>query len=125
MSPPWKAPEEIRLQMGRLIKKYRESSSLKTGELAAMIPVTNSTLRDYERGRCSPSILMLFRLAKSLDVSVHQLLPEVYENLHGKTKSRAKSHNRTRITKASKAGKKKKTQPRRPGKANKAKPRKY
>lgn len=56
--------------IGERIKTIRENKGLKQIELAEMAGISNSYLSDIEKGRTTPSIRTLTRLAEALGVEV-------------------------------------------------------
>lgn len=60
--------------VGTVIKNLRENRKLTQLELAEMIMVSDKTISKWETGRGYPDITLLEPLAKSLDVSVIELL---------------------------------------------------
>lgn len=53
--------------IGKLIKKYREQSSISQKKLATTLGITDKAISSYESGRTVPSIEVLFRIAKQLN----------------------------------------------------------
>ena len=61
--------------LGENIVRYREIIGLKQIDLAVKLNMEDSSLRRIEKGRTNPTVLMLRRIADSLDVTVNELLP--------------------------------------------------
>ena len=67
-------------QMGKRIKKKRESLGLQMKELSIKIGVTSSLISQIENGKAYPSIVTLMKVAKALQTTVGELIGE-NENL--------------------------------------------
>jgi len=67
-------------QMGRRIKKRRESLGFQIKELSIKIGVTSSLISQIERGKAFPSIVTLKKVAEALQTTVGELIGE-NENL--------------------------------------------
>ena len=67
-------------QMGKRIKKKRESLGLQIKELSNKIGVTSSLISQIERGKAFPSIVTLKKVAEALQTTVGELIGE-NENL--------------------------------------------
>jgi transcriptional regulator with XRE-family HTH domain len=66
--------EEISLRTGRAVKQQREASGLSLRMLAARSGISPSMISDIERGRKSPTVITLLRLAQALEVSAAALI---------------------------------------------------
>ena len=61
--------------MGMKIRVARVTKQLTINELARRVDVTPQYISDIERGRAkNPSIALLRRIAKELDISISQLI---------------------------------------------------
>jgi len=67
-------------QMGKRIKKRRESLGFQIKELSAKIGVTSSLISQIENGKAFPSIVTLKKVAEALHTTVGELIGE-NENL--------------------------------------------
>ncbi len=87
-------------QMGKRIKKRRESLGLQVKELSVKIGVTSSLISQIERGKAFPSIVTLKKVAEAMRTTVGDLIGE-NENLvqHPLLKS-----NKRRLAKKNKNG---------------------
>ena len=56
------------------LKELRKHADLSQKRLAEILQTTNSTVCDWERGRCQPSLETLVELAKLFEVSADYLL---------------------------------------------------
>jgi transcriptional regulator with XRE-family HTH domain len=57
------------------IKSIRIKKGIKQIDLACNIGIDDSSLRRIESGRTSPTLKTLFRISKSLNVDLSELLP--------------------------------------------------
>lgn len=65
-----------KLAVARNIRFFRIKNRFSVHELAKRIDVCDSSISEYETGRCLPSLDVMFRLADVFDVSVSALLVE-------------------------------------------------
>ncbi len=65
---------DIREQFGRILRDMRTAKGLTQEELAFRAGMSVPYLSDIERGRSSPSLAMLFDLARALDMHPADLL---------------------------------------------------
>jgi transcriptional regulator with XRE-family HTH domain len=63
-------------QMGKRIKKIRESFGFSIKDLSTMIGVTSSLISQIERGKAFPSIVTLKKVAEALHTTVGELIGE-------------------------------------------------
>lgn len=63
-------------QMGKRIKKRRESLGLQVKELSKKIGVTSSLISQIERGKAYPSIVTLKKVAEAMQTTVGDLIGE-------------------------------------------------
>jgi transcriptional regulator with XRE-family HTH domain len=76
------------IKLGDNIRKYRLIKGYKQKELAEILNIKRSTYSNYENNRRVPEIDVLEKIAKALDVTIHDLIEMSYENLI-KTNSRS------------------------------------
>jgi transcriptional regulator with XRE-family HTH domain len=62
-------------QLGRHMQKLRKAKGLTQEELAVRIKVTTSWIGQIETGRVVPSLKLLGKIARTLDVQVKDLIP--------------------------------------------------
>lgn len=62
-------------EFGATLKDARKRRKITQGQLYARSGICQNSISDYERGRCSPTLLKLHRLAKGLGCDVWDLLP--------------------------------------------------
>jgi len=60
--------------IGDNIKRIRELEGITQEELADRACVSQYSVSSYEKGKTSPTVTVLFRLAKTLDIPVASLL---------------------------------------------------
>ena len=60
--------------IGDNIKRIRELEGITQEELADRVCVSQYSISSYEKGKTSPTVTVLFRLAKALDIPVASLL---------------------------------------------------
>ena len=56
------------------IREIREEKNLTQGQLAEKLGVVAHNVGDLERGKCEPSINMLIKIARALEISVDYLI---------------------------------------------------
>lgn len=56
------------------IRELREEKNLTQGQLAEKLGVVAHNVGDWERGKCEPSINMLIKIARALEISVDYLV---------------------------------------------------
>lgn len=61
-------------KLGKRIVQLREKKNLKQVELASDLNMEDSSLRRIENGRTNPTIKMLRKICKELDISLSELL---------------------------------------------------
>lgn len=61
-------------KLGKRIVQLRERKNLKQVELASDLNMEDSSLRRIENGRTNPTIKMLRKICKELDVTLSELL---------------------------------------------------
>ncbi|MCY0385982.1 helix-turn-helix domain-containing protein [Robbsia sp. Bb-Pol-6] len=66
--------DEIRLRMGRELKKHRSRKGMSLDNLAEMSGVSRAMISKIERGQSSPSTTILSKLVDALDISVSTLM---------------------------------------------------
>jgi len=69
-------------QMGRRIKKKRESLGFQMKELSLRIGVTSSLISQIESGKAFPSIVTLKKVAEALHTTVGELIGENEDLVH-------------------------------------------
>jgi transcriptional regulator with XRE-family HTH domain len=62
------------LNIGENIKKYRKEKKLTQPQLASLINKSESSVRKYENGEVTPSMVILNEIADALDVQLKDLL---------------------------------------------------
>ncbi|MEQ1600506.1 MAG: helix-turn-helix transcriptional regulator [Methylophilaceae bacterium] len=70
------------IAFGKTIKNMRLEHELTQNNLADMINTERSHISDIERGIKSPSLTMIFRLAKALQTSSGELIQTVEDHLN-------------------------------------------
>src|SRR5690625_3462369 len=68
--------KELKKEIGKKIRFLRRKKGLTQKELGAKIGVENNTVSAYERGAASLSQDMLFKISRTLGVTVDDLFPE-------------------------------------------------
>jgi transcriptional regulator with XRE-family HTH domain len=58
------------MEIGKKIKELRENRNLNIKQLSELVECTSSLISQVERGKADPSISMLKRIAKALDVNI-------------------------------------------------------
>lgn len=66
--------DEIKLNIGTLIRELRKEQNLTQSELAQMMQTTQDTISLWELGKSMPDIISLVKLAKLFNVSADYLL---------------------------------------------------
>ena len=66
--------EQELIQLGRIIREKRESRRLTQVELADKSNLDRNYIGMVERGERNPSYLSLLKIAKGMDMPVHQLI---------------------------------------------------
>ncbi len=65
---------DVRVRLGLNLQNIRRDQGLSQEELAARSSIHQSYLSDIERGRRNPSLLVLDRIAKALNVEIEDLV---------------------------------------------------
>ncbi len=66
--------DEIKLNIGTLIRELRKEQNLTQSELAQIMQTTQDTISLWELGKSMPDIIALVKLAKLFNVSTDYLL---------------------------------------------------
>jgi len=61
------------MELGENVRKIRKSKKMSQVELASKLIVSNSYICDLEKGRSTPSMKTLKKLAVALDVEIKEL----------------------------------------------------
>lgn len=61
------------LTLGKNIRKYRIKNNMSQVQLASKLVVANSFICDIEKGRSTPSMKLLKRIAEILEVEIKEL----------------------------------------------------
>jgi len=69
------------MELGKNIARIRKLHNLTSTQLAELVGIKQPYLSQIERGRRSPSLEVLQKIAKVLDTTVSELLGEVPEQL--------------------------------------------
>ena len=67
---------EFQVKIGAHIKKQREAKGYSAAEFSRMMDMDRPNLHKLERGGYSPSLYLLMRIAKQLDMSTHEFLAD-------------------------------------------------
>lgn len=67
--------KSIRIQLGKNLRKARESTSLTQVELAEKADIHPNYYARVERGEANPSQEILYRITKALKVKSSEILP--------------------------------------------------
>ena len=59
--------------LGQTIRRLRREADLTQEELAARAGISANYVGEIERGECNPSVLVMFALARGLDVPATRL----------------------------------------------------
>lgn len=62
------------MKFGSILKDLRNQKKLTQKQLAALLNVTDTSIRDWENRGIEPSIEMIIKLAEIFEVTVGQLL---------------------------------------------------
>lgn len=60
--------------MGTIISDARKSKNMTQAELAEVLHVTDKAVSKWERNICCPDITLISEIAKTLDISIEELL---------------------------------------------------
>lgn len=63
-----------RLELGRAIRSLRTAQGISTRKFSAMVGISKTTLVNVEGGKANPSLDLLVRIARGLNVSVANLI---------------------------------------------------
>lgn len=66
--------EKIKIRLGSNIKKYRKTLKLTQMQLGVQADITEHYIQLMEKGKSTPSMAVLGRLADALKVEPHELL---------------------------------------------------
>ena len=76
-----KEKNQAAIVFGKLVRKLRLERKLTQNDLADIINSERSHISDIERGVKSPSLSMIFRLSKALEIASGELVQKVEDNL--------------------------------------------
>ena len=79
------------IQIGAFIRDRRLQLEMTQQQLADRLGVTDKAVSKWERSVSYPDITILRELADALEVSVSELLAEVYEELRQEKKAQSES----------------------------------
>lgn len=79
----------INRAIGQQIRALRTDRKLSQEELCDLLGIARSTIAEWERGKNSPSISSLIRLAETFEVSIHDLIDGITAQPSGSTTERA------------------------------------
>ncbi|MEP0868824.1 helix-turn-helix domain-containing protein [Trichocoleus desertorum AS-A10] len=68
--------QEIRLRFGKAIRRRRRELDITQEKLAELAELHRTYISNLERGDANPSLDMIDRLAKALDISIAQLFTD-------------------------------------------------
>lgn len=72
---------DIKKIIGLNIREYRDLKGISQETLAHLSDVDRTYIFSIEKGRRNVSILVLFKISKALDVSIHDLLKNIEDEL--------------------------------------------
>ena len=67
------------MSFGAVLRKKRIERHVSQQELSEMLFVTKQTISNWENNKREPSVLMLKRIGKALNISIDELLEEISE----------------------------------------------
>lgn len=82
--------ENFAAQVGKNIKKLRNSKGLSLDRLAELSGVSKAMLGQIERGESNPTVTTLWKIANGLKVSFSSLIEEEKDNIYTTQKSKIK-----------------------------------
>lgn len=68
-------------KFGLLVYKRRQEMQLTQEQLAETLGISVQQVRNYESGRCRPSLDSLFDLSRKMNVTVECLMLSIYEEV--------------------------------------------
>jgi DNA-binding XRE family transcriptional regulator len=71
--------ERLYLELGKNIRMYRLAAKLSQTSLASRINLSRTSVVNIEQGRQHASLHLLWQIAESLDVKIHDLIPDKLE----------------------------------------------
>ncbi|MDQ9172058.1 helix-turn-helix transcriptional regulator [Oxalobacteraceae bacterium R-40] len=77
---------EVNVAFGALLSRLRKNAQLTQEELAGKISLSRSALANIERGNQGVTLVLIFAMAKALNLSPVDLIPAI-ESLEEKVKS--------------------------------------
>ena len=63
--------------VGNNIRIFRKDKEIQQQDLANMLGLTRTTLSNMEKGKTATTLLTLYKIAKILDRSIHDIIPEI------------------------------------------------
>ena len=66
----------VEIEIGKRIRELREERAINQVSLAKTAGISQSFFSDIERGRKSPTIRSLHKLAKALNISLQELISD-------------------------------------------------
>jgi DNA-binding XRE family transcriptional regulator len=70
--------------VGANIKRFRQDIKMNQMSLASKINLSRTSLVNIEQGKQHPSLFLLLKIAQSLGVTLHDLIPEFIEDMNKK-----------------------------------------
>lgn len=64
------------IALGQTVRRLRREADLTQEELAALAGISANYVGEIERGECNPSVLVMFALARGLQVEPAALFPK-------------------------------------------------
>jgi DNA-binding XRE family transcriptional regulator len=68
--------------VGSNIKRFRQEKKMNQLSLSCKINLSRTSLVNIEQGKQHPSLLLLSKIADSLDVTLHDLIPKSVESIN-------------------------------------------
>ena len=72
---------DIQKKLGHNIKSIRQNQNISQEKLAHLSDLDRTYISSIEKGRRNISIVVLFKIAKALDVSIYEILKNIEDGI--------------------------------------------
>lgn len=100
---PSSAKGDFAIAFGEMISKRRESLGLSHQRMAARFGVSETTIFNWENGKCSPRVEVILDIASRIGTKGWMLMREIEELMEAKNAARKRASDSARIKEPSKA----------------------
>lgn len=101
---PSSAKGDFAVAFGEMISRRRESLGLYQRRMAARLGVSETTIYNWEGGKCSPRIEVILDIASRIGTKGWMLMREIEELMEAKNAARKRASLSARVKEPSEAG---------------------